>query len=174
MSPSARTSIVFGLSGVGKTTACLHYLETSPACQYISVSAVLRDISGDAKIWSLPRKEMQIRLASEVAARFRPDCERLIDAHSLIETDEDSYEVPVDAIRLMEPTTLVFLQQAPNEIYRRRKSDRRTRLTAEVAELAILQERARDIVEGYSKELGISLIIAEADDPAVLVHILSA
>lgn len=158
--------LVFGISGVGKSTACASYVSRHPSVLHTSAgkllqaaknidSALLRtDVAGNIL--------QNQHLIGEALKRYRLGRETsdiLIDAHSVIDNDHELIKIPVDVVRSMEPKGLVLLEAPPELIIERRKNDRRFRPSRTAEELKIQMEVARTVCESYANELGVPLEI---------------
>lgn len=161
--------LVFGISGVGKSTACASYVARHPSVLHTSAGALLQaaknidsallrtDVAGNIA--------QNQNLLGEALRRFRLGRETsdiLIDAHSVIDNDHELVEVPVDAVRAMNPNGLVLLEAPPELVIERRRSDVRLRPSRTAEELQFQMGVARRVCESYAGELSLPLEIGTA------------
>lgn len=161
--------LVFGISGVGKSTACASYVARHPSVLHTSAGALLQaaknidsallrtDVAGNIA--------QNQNLLGEALRRFRLGRETsdiLIDAHSVIDNDHELVEVPVDAVRAMNPNGLVLLEAPPELVIERRRNDVRLRPSRTAEELQFQIGVARRVCESYAGELSLPLEIGTA------------
>lgn len=161
--------LVFGISGVGKSTACASYVARHPSVLHTSAGALLQaaknidsallrtDVAGNIA--------QNQNLLGEALRRFklgRETSDILIDAHSVIDNDHELVEVPVDAVRAMNPNGLVLLEAPPELVIERRRNDVRLRPSRTAEELQFQIGVARRVCESYADELSLPLEIGTA------------
>ncbi|MGO4511577.1 ATP-binding protein [Bradyrhizobium sp. 2TAF36] len=158
------TVIVFGISGVGKSTACASYIARHPTVLHTSAGALLQEVKRTAS--ALLRTEdaqgilQNQTLLGTALARFRldrEDADILIDAHSVIDNDHELIEVPVDVVRALKPNGLILLEASPELVFERRQKDARSRPSRTVEELQFQMTIARTACEKYAGELNLPL-----------------
>ncbi|WP_219683946.1 ATP-binding protein [Bradyrhizobium canariense] len=161
--------LVFGLSGVGKSTACASYVARHPSVLHTSAGALLqaaKNIDSAILRTDVAGNILQNQnLLGEALKRFRLGRETsdvLIDAHSVIDNDHELIEVPIDAVRAMSPNGLVLLEAPPELVAERRRKDARLRPFRTVEELRFQTGIARRVCESYASELGLPLEIGTA------------
>lgn len=173
--------LVFGVAGVGKTTACEAYASKHPEFLYYRASALLsagRGISAEALRTSEAREiERNQELLGKQLKALRcdhPERPLLIDAHAVIDNDLQIVRVPIEAVASMRPTGLALLEAAPETIVARRRSHPQSRpqRTAEAIAREIAAER--DTVLSYAAELDLPLEIAPVTEGFVLDSIVDA
>ncbi|MFC5356387.1 ATP-binding protein [Azospirillum himalayense] len=158
--------IVFGISGVGKTTACQSFVTRHPNYLYVRASDLLGNVT------SLTSEELRtasrshiIRTQALLADALRihrtgQESRRvLIDAHSVIDNDRSLIRIPVDVIRSLSPNGLIFLEADADRLVEHRKASKKMRPVRSAPELARQQEIARDTVCQYACELRIPLAV---------------
>ncbi|NWK99179.1 hypothetical protein DM806_26675 [Sphingobium lactosutens] len=164
-----RCTLVFGVSGVGKTSACKAYVATHPDTLFVSASDLLRAArqSSAEALRTAPADrvvENQSLLASALSAfrAGREDSPILIDAHGVIDNDRELVRVPVSAIAPLAPDQLILLEAPAEEVAARRASAERPRPVRNLD--AIVKEIAteREVVSGFASALNLHLVIAEA------------
>jgi adenylate kinase len=158
--------LVFGVSGVGKTSSCKAYVEQHPDFLYVRVSELLSravripadQLRGLAATKALANQKL---IEPELSAFRSGQWHRpvLVDSHAVVDTEQGLMEVPVEVVAALSPAGLVLLEAPVTEVLARRtKSDRTypVRCPAEV-EAEIKAERAA--VLHYAASLKIRLEI---------------
>ncbi|MCA0015024.1 AAA family ATPase [Mesorhizobium sp. B294B1A1] len=164
--------MVFGISGVGKTTACLGYVSTHPNYLYDRASAILQKAHG-IPVEALRTGaasaviENQAALPPVVEALRKADPSRtiLLDSHAVIDNDTVFVEVPLDIIMALEPDGFILLEAAPATIKRRREEAPRPRPQRSVAQIGDEARAERAAVASYAKALGKPLIMDAVTGP---------
>jgi adenylate kinase len=161
---SIGTILVFGISGVGKSTACASYIARHPNVLHTSAGALLQEakgIDGGALRTEAARDILQNQtLLAGAVARYRSGREHadiLIDAHSIIDNDHELIEVPVDIVRALGSDGLILLEASPEVVFERRRRDLRSRPARTVEELKFQMAVARKACEKYAAELQLPL-----------------
>ncbi|WLB11289.1 ATP-binding protein [Bradyrhizobium elkanii] len=172
--------LVFGISGVGKSTACASYVARHPSVLHTSAGALLqaaKNIDSAILRTDVAGNILQNQnLLGEALKHFRWGRETsdvLIDAHSVIDNDHELIEVPTDAVRAMSPNGLVLLEAPPELVAERRRKDARLRPSRTPEELQFQTGVARRVCESYASELGLPLEIGTAmhdDDLEMLIQ----
>ncbi len=157
---------VFGLSGVGKSTSCRAFVQRHPEYLYVGASAVLREMLPSAMHLTSASAlaEVQIPLARAIASQVDGREKVIFDLHSLLDADEGPVKVPVDAIRIVAPTALVFLHLRVAQLALRRAEATRPRTAMTLSELRSRQRKAKDQVRAYARTLQLPTASAEAED----------
>jgi adenylate kinase len=161
---SIGTIIVFGVPGVGKTTACASYVARHLDVLHTSAGALLKaakGIDGDALRTEAAQDILANQTLLEAAVTHfrmgREDVDLLIDAHSVIDNDSEMIEVPVNIVRTLRPDGLILLEASPELIFSRRRDDLRPRPRRTVEELGLEMAAARTACEKYAVELKLPL-----------------
>ncbi|WP_295174299.1 AAA family ATPase [uncultured Brevundimonas sp.] len=166
-------SILFGLSGVGKTTMGRRVIDQETGIYHVSASDLLK--AAHSQTGEELRTAQQDRLvenqqvlASALSEWPFPAGTRhiLLDAHSVIDNDKVLVDIPVDAIASLKPSRLIFLTDDPAAIATRRLSGDRPRPVRTTSELNEHQERSLTVCRGYSEEMGVSLVVVKSGDLA--------
>jgi adenylate kinase len=165
------TILVFGISGVGKTTSCRLLVQRHSTYLYMSASELLRDATaldtGQLRTSAAGRiLQNQSLLGAALRARREGHWDRpvLIDAHSVIDNDLELVVIPVGVIASLEPDGLILLEASPKTIAMRRAQDGSRRPQRSIEDLAIESEVAREAVVTYSRELHLPLEIGFVDE----------
>jgi adenylate kinase len=161
-------ALVFGVSGVGKTHACADYAARHPGTLFVSASSLLKaatTASGEAlRTASAPViRHNQTRLANALAGyrAGREDLPILIDAHGVIDNDEELVRIPLTAIQSLAPDILILLEAPPERVEAHRASDARPRPLRSIEAISREIEAERAAVSDYAIALGLDLLVAE-------------
>ncbi len=161
-------TLVFGISGVGKTTACRDYVKRHPDTLFVSASSLLKSsmgMSGDALRTAAAGEIVQNQAVLGTAlAEFRRGREAqavLVDAHGVIDNDQALVPVPVSAIEALAPDHLILLEAPPTVVAAHRAAGVRPRPVRSVAAIEAELFAERETVEGFARTLGLHLAIVE-------------
>ena len=161
--------LVFGVSGVDKTSACEAFIARHPEALFVSASGLLKSAkqtSGEALRTAQPHEIVDNQaLLGQALAAFRQGRESqlvLVDAHGVIDNDHELVRVPVSAVRALEPDRLVLLEAPPKLIAERRAADLRKRPNRSLKAITRELVAEHDTVTAYADELGVALTIADA------------
>lgn len=158
--------MIFGISGVGKTTACLAYVSTHPRYLYGRASAILQKAHG------IPIEVLRTETASSVIEnqavlppavmvlrRAEPSKTMLLDSHAVIDNDAVIVEVPLDIVTALEPDGFILLEADSATIKQRRDEASRPRPQRSVAQIDDEAQAERKAVVSYAKALDKPLVI---------------
>lgn len=162
-----KCGVVFGVSGVGKTTLCKAYLENDPNWLFVSASTLLKNAKRkNAEELRTAGSENIVNnqaVLGDALQNFRKDHEDnpiLVDAHGVIDNNQELVEIPVEVIASLNPDILILIQDTPQNVIRNRnfdKSRNRPVRSLDFVENEINQERK--VVENYSRILNRKLYI---------------
>jgi adenylate kinase len=157
---------VFGISGVGKTTACISLVGRRPNFCHLSASAILSRASG------LSQEQLRFAASDQVSANqavlakaLQEEVSRcrseftLLDAQNVIDNGALLIEVPIDVVRLLNPIGIVLLEGNPAQVYERRVYDPRRRPARMPEELAEQMQLIRTVTTDYARTLGIPIVM---------------
>lgn len=163
------TIVVFGISGVGKTSSCLAFVARNPEHLHLSASELLRSAAAadPALLRIAPADrilENQKLLPGALRARRDGQWHRpvLIDAHSVVDNDHELVRVPVEVIRSLEPDGLLLLEMPPEIIAARRSEPGSRRPARSIAQIVHEAEVARQAVLEYAEHLELPLELIDA------------
>ena len=89
----------------------------------------------------------------------------LLDAHMLIDTDDEVVEVPLEVFEKVSPAMFLHLHDAPEKIFDRRKNDNsRVRSRRSRAEIDSHRKRSVEIASAYAEHLGVPLFFFKPKD----------
>lgn len=164
-------SILFGLSGVGKTTMGRSIIDREAGVAHLSASDLLK--AAHSQTGEELRTADQDRLvANQVVLGDALDRWHfpvgthhiLLDAHSVVDNDRTLVDIPVDVIASLAPDRLIFIIDEPATIVARRASDERQRPARTAEELHAHQERSLAVCTDFSNALGVPLTVVRAGD----------
>jgi adenylate kinase len=165
---SALCILVFGVSGVGKSSACNRFVVRHPHWMHFRASELLRKATD--KDPQLLRRESagEIRANQAVLAealceqrRLYPDSHFLIDGHAIIDNDLALVRVPLEAVRALQPAGMILLDASAEQIQRRRTHDVPVRPQRSIAEIEREREEERDTVLDYARVLALPMVMGD-------------
>ncbi|WP_158304373.1 ATP-binding protein [Beijerinckia indica] len=153
--------LLFGVSGVGKTTACRSYTLRHANVLCLNAGSLLsaashceanelRSSSSDAII------RRQFFLADALDRQLR-GCNAelvIIDGHAIIDNNRELVRVPVEVVQSLKPHGLLLLEASVSDIFHRRLERKQCPYRSEL-ELSLEMEQERQAVESYANELGL-------------------
>lgn len=164
--------LVFGISGVGKTTLCNDIVRDKPDILRFSASELLRSATSETSEHlrtSSPDQigENQNLIRQQLLARVPGDYDGivLLEAHSVIDNGNQLVRIPEGVITELSPHRLVFLEAEPSLIAMRRQLQGEGRgEMRSVDEISQHQILAIEQASRYSDMLGIKLERIKVDD----------
>ncbi|MGU3398265.1 AAA family ATPase [Brucellaceae bacterium D45D] len=157
--------MVFGISGVGKTTACAEYAKQHPNVLHSSASALLRLHRETAKTRTIEEIMQDQLLLVDLVRTLRADTRAqlmLLDAHSLISMADHEIIIPANIIASMKPNGMIFFRATGEVINSRRFSRGETSDTCP-DELERSQTNALNATKCYSKFIPCRLLVVDAN-----------
>lgn len=161
-------TLVFGVSGVGKTSACEAYVAHHPDTLFVSASSLLKlakQTTGEAlrtaRAEEIVDNQTLLVAALEAFRRGREKQPILIDAHGVIDNDTEYVRVPVSVIQALGPGRLILLQAPATAVAERRSAAVRKRPQRSVEAIAREIEAEHAAVQSYAEALGLDLVIVE-------------
>lgn len=157
-----RTILIFGVSGVGKTSSCEDFVSRRPEWLYLRASSLLASATGETPetlrtetAWSIKSNQGLLGDALRAARTGREDRSVLLDAHAVIDNDNGLVEVPVEAVANLGADAIILLEASAEELAIRRLKSLRPRpvRTIEQLKLEIIAESRA--VAAYCRELNI-------------------
>jgi adenylate kinase len=167
------TIFVCGISGVGKThliRAVLGQLKDALTWRASEMIAEARQVFDPEQLRTLAPTELQQSqelLVAGFATRRRMFTNELVllDAHSVIDTNEGLFDIPVVIVARLKTTGIIHVTDEPGRIYERRSADReRVRPSRSVAQLEVYQSRSIANCESYCSMLHVPLTLVHAGD----------
>jgi adenylate kinase len=161
--------IVFGVSGVGKTTACLDYVARYPRYLLLSASSLIAGATG-ATLESLRTASAQrllanqeiLKIAVEDQLRRHGASSFILDGQCVLDNGDEIVVLPADAIAPFRPTGLILLEATAAKIADRRLQDGRQRPFRSTKEISQQLAMNREAVHSYALHLKIPLVVAKA------------
>lgn len=175
---AAVTILVFGISGVGKTTLLESALQRFPAAHVWRASDIIgiaRHEPDPEKLRTLPLDEIRLNqelLVRGFEARRREFAESLVllDAHSVLDTEAGLIDIPVEVVSAFIPSGIIHVSDQIEQIQARRLADSaRARPQRSLIELREYQERSMAACERFKSALEIPLIYVRAGEAGAFV-----
>ena len=154
--------LVFGVSGAGKTSSCQDFVDRHPEFLYVRASALLSDTAG------VSAEQLRTSAADSIAAnqsllakslhRFRQGRRErplVVDAHAVIDNDQDLVRVPVEVVASLEPAGIILLEAPAAVLMQRRQSNKRSRPIRTTGQLELEIAAERQAVLAYADVLGV-------------------
>jgi adenylate kinase len=163
--------LVFGVSGVGKSWSCNAFVSRHPEYLYYSASTLLREAkastveqlrTADAQEIEANQRLLGVQLRRKRENQWSRSV--LVDAHGVIDNDQDLIKLPLDAIRSMEPDALVLLEAPAEVVAERRRKDKRSRPNRSLAFIQREIAAERETVLAYGVALGLSVVTDVVDE----------
>lgn len=171
MTSGPQLSILFGLSGVGKTTMGRAVIERNAGVSHVSASDLLKAAHSQTgeELRTAKRDRLvanQGALADALRAWPFPVGTNhvLLDAHSVIDNDRVLVDIPISAIAPLSPNRLIFISDDPAAIAGRRRSDTRQRPIRTPEELDSHQNRSWAVCQGFSEAMRVPLLRIRSGD----------
>jgi len=162
--------LVFGVSGVGKTSSCTDYVTRHPEWLYLRASALLSDATGEStealRVSSgeaIRRNQQLLGAALERARAGREAAPVLIDAHAVIDNDRDLVTVPVEAVASLGGEGIILLELPAEMLAARRAGSDRPRPARSAQELDREARLEAGAARGYAAVLEIPLVSARVE-----------
>ncbi|MBA8838427.1 AAA family ATPase [Ochrobactrum sp. RH2CCR150] len=157
--------IVFGVSGIGKTTACANYASRNSNVAHFMASALLSLHRETAGTRTIDKAMQDQRLLVDLVCTLRLETQAsilLLDAHNLIVVAGCEIVIPVNIIAAMKPTGLIFFR-ANGTIVSSRRVSRGDTKDVSSGEIERLQMNALKAVKSYANQIPCPLAIVDAD-----------
>lgn len=153
-------TVVFGVSGVGKTTACAKLVERHRAFRHITASQLVDrvSLSPDRSV------EQATATQDEIVERLRYLMENeprriILDGHCVIQLTTGLFPIPNEFIMALAPAKIILIEAEPESVYNRRKqrdlTTKATTLDAIARELAL----TRKTCLAYHRDLSIPMTV---------------
>jgi adenylate kinase len=156
--------IVFGVSGVGKTTVCAEYAGRNDNVVHFSASALLRlhrETAGMRSTNEVMRDQHLLVDLVHVSRAETPMSLMLLDAHNLVHVDGFEVIIPTDVVAAMKPNGLIFFK-APGEVILQRRLSRGDTRNVITQEIEKTQMNALRAAETYAEQLPCQLLVIDA------------
>jgi adenylate kinase len=156
---------VFGISGVGKTTACKAFVKRNPEVVYVSASDVLGKLGrvGGERLTRLSKEEVLENQAlleeglPKVVSCFEGRT-LLLDAQNVIDNGVELIELPSTTLRALHPRGMILLEADAADVYQRRIRDVRSRPARTCAEIRSQIQLIHLVTTRYADELKIPIV----------------
>jgi adenylate kinase len=164
---------VFGLSGVGKSWMISRYA-ASANIAHVQASQLMRDARAalvgqpvtSEDLRRGPVLDNQSLLTDAFAKVLAVESRSIIfDGHCLVDVGHQPIEIPVDVIRLLQPSGIVLVHAPADEIVQRRENDTARERPVRTADTLTAQyERCVVICTNYAEQLGVDFVQVRAGD----------
>ncbi|GCE90267.1 AAA family ATPase [Acetobacter sp. DmW_136] len=154
--------MVFGVSGIGKTTACKAYVSKNPMAIYLSMGTLMQEIKQDTgerlRLRGVDKIKADQHLLGEVLDKklsvgsFEV---ALLDAHSVIDNGHELVTVPVEAVALLQPNAIISLTASASDVLARRTGDTRVRPLRKVEDIEKQIKESNHMAKSYSERLSL-------------------
>ena len=159
---------VFGVSGVGKSTLINSFIELNPSWAHLQAGDLIRTELKNVDRDKLRLKGNEAILKNQylMIDAFWKEVEAknlskiIFDGHSIIDTGDGVVEIPVEVIKAIKPTKILFIQVDGEIVLNRRSQDSsRDRPILSKEQIEVQQEYALKQADMYSKALSIPISI---------------
>jgi len=167
--------LIFGISGVGKSTNCRRFTQRHPNCLYFSASELLsttmnadREKLRKSSPHSILENQKLLGSAFNELRKIYPNRPALVDAHAIIYNDFNYVHIPTEVVRGLNPTALILLEAPSALVASRRRAghlQRPKRTEQELEEEARLEKQA---TLRYADELSLPVEIGSTEFEDVL------
>lgn len=164
---STHTILVFGVSGVGKTSSCEDYVRRHPEWLYLRASALLSQETGESpetlrteNAGSIKSNQSLLGNALRASRAKNPGRSLLLDAHAVIDNDSALVEVPLDAVADLGADAMILLEASAEDLAQRRTDPHRRRPVRTLEQLSREITAENKTVTAYSRKLKIPLASA--------------
>ena len=163
--------LVFGVSGVGKTSSCADYVARHPEWLHLRASALLSGATGESaealrtsSYETIRGNQQLLGAALERARSGREAAPILIDAHAAIDNDSDLVPVPIDSVASLHCDGMILLELPTDTLAARRANANRPRPARSKLALDLEASLEADTVRSYAVALNIPLVCAKVGD----------
>lgn len=169
--------VLLGISGVGKSFLTRRMSEFRPDLLCLSAGTLLIEaLRADPEQLRTANREVILAnqaLLSEAVHRARSGRWQqtvLLEAHSVIDNDEDLIDVPVDVIQALEIAGIILIEEYVAYIRRRRKADLRTRPDRGLSKLDEQQRLSSNAALRYATALSVPIRRLSSEDYAAALN----
>ena len=162
--------LVFGVSGVGKTSACEAFVSRNPDVLFVSASSLLSaakrstpEVLRTASAADIAANQDALAGALAEFRRGRGHRPVLVDAHGVIDNDVGYVRVPLSVIEGLRPEKLVLIEAPAPVVAERRARASRRRPARTVEQIRAEIDAERSAVQHYATELNLNLNIVRSD-----------
>lgn len=152
--------VLLGISGVGKSYLARRIFLRRPNILCLSAGALLKDALAEdpeqlrtANRDVVLKNQMILADAVRTARNHRWKQTVLLEAHSVIDNDQELIEVPIDAMRAIQVAGIILIEEPASDILRRRDADMRSRPARGLRELEDQQQLSNAVTYQYADAL---------------------
>lgn len=146
---SRKILVLSGISGIGKSTT-ITTIKNEFNFTHLQASQMIKEFFHNTQKEKYTSEQLRIKNPSEnqkalisVLRTLSDDENYIFDAHTIIDTPNGIYEIPIEVFEAASPDHLIFLFEDPAQILARRSNDKdRTRPERSVDQLAEHQNLA--------------------------------
>lgn len=167
---SKKTLLVSGISGIGKSTT-ISKLATNFTFKHLQASQMIKDFFQESHKEDYTSEQLRMRDPSEnqkalinVLQSLSGNENCIFDAHTIIDTPNEIYEVPLEVFDAANPVHIIFLFDDPVKILARRSNDKsRARPKRTTDQLAEHQNLALTNIARIANRLSRPLTVLSTD-----------
>ena len=175
---------MFGLSGVGKSTTVAQVVSAADGlAESVNAGDLIgrqrRGVGGADRLRMLGAAEIlsnQELLVEELAVERRVPGPPvlLLDGHCVVDNGAELVSIPVDVVKRLRMSAVVYLTAGSGEIRARRRLDAsKGRPDVDEAELSRHQESGLAACTSYSVELGLPMMVVSAAEYGLIVTLVA-
>lgn len=155
---------VFGISGVGKSTLIEGFIGKNPDWAHLQAGTLIKSELKNVDHDHLRLKDNEVIIENQnlMIDAFWREIEAgeyskiIFDGHSIIDTGSEILKIPLDVIKVLKFSKIIFINVDENIILDRRNKDQtRKRPILEEKELIVHQSIALEQAQYYSQELSL-------------------
>jgi adenylate kinase len=173
-------SAMFGLSGVGKTYMANEACRRFPSLLHAEAGTLLsvelsksKELLRTSSKASIERNQRLLISATRKLHLQFPARPILFDGHIFIDNNRELVPVPLEVIRELCPTILIWVYDDPKNILKRRCEDERPRPPLPVSIIERQQRFGRDLCRSYASRMQVSFAEVKSGNLKALFHALS-
>lgn len=163
--------IVFGVSGIGKTTVCREYALSHPEFRHLTASELIRKASGTtierlrtASSDQILRNQPVLAAALNEEVKASPDKKVILDGQCIIDNGREIIVIPDEMVASLRPTGFLLLEATPYKILERRAKSARLWPNRSAEQILSQLEMNRVAVKRYSANLRVPFVVVDAND----------
>ena len=155
--------VVFGISGVGKSTSISHFIQKKTNWTHIQAGSLIKSFKGDVPYDELriTSKEKILDNQKKMVHAFWRNIENvqtpgiIFDGHSVIYNDSEIIKIPFEIIAELKPNKIIFMSGSAEQILERRSKDFRKRPLLDLQEISCQQKVSKGQAIDIASKLSI-------------------
>ncbi|MCQ1855375.1 ATP-binding protein [Neorhizobium galegae] len=157
-------TVVFGVSGVGKTTVCAKLAKLHHEFRHITASQLISQPALSVGRSMDETQAAQAEIVERVCHLRESEPRRIIlDGHCVIRLASGLYQLPSEFIVALAPTMLILIEAEPETIWKRRVKRDELAKARTVDEIGLELSMTRDTCFAYHHNLSIPLRVFKSD-----------